>query len=367
MKILIICNYSSGLLKFRGLLIRTLIDRGHSVSAVVPWTDEESELQSEKGLEAAHCSLIHLPIERRGMNPLKDAKLLRNYRNVIEKERPDLVVTYTIKPNIYGGIACRILGVPYAANITGLGTAFQNNGMLKTLVTKLYRVALKRAKTVFFENVENRQTLLDAGIVNEEQACLLHGAGVNVEHFSLQPYPEDDSGMRFLFIGRVMREKGVDELFAAMRALRADGIPCTLDVLGGYEEDYQAIMDQYQEEGWLRYHGYQDDVRPFIAECHCFVLPSWHEGMANTNLECAASGRPVITSRIHGCMEAVVDGESGLLCEAKNADSLYRVMKHFCELPWDERKTMGERGRQHMEAVFDKKQVVRETLERLEL
>ena len=162
-----------------------------------------------------------------------------------------------------------------------------------------------------------------------------------------------------------MREKGIDELFEAMRRLRADGIDCTLDVLGGYEEDYHTKIAQYEEAGWLRYHGYQKDVRPFIADCHCFVLPSWHEGMANTNLECAAMGRPVITSNIHGCMEAVEDGVTGFLCEKKNADDLYRVMKDFTLLTHQQRETMGLAGRRRMEELFDKKKVVEETIRHL--
>ena len=283
----------------------------------------------------------------------------------MKKIQPDLVITYTIKPNVYGGFACRILKIPYAVNITGLGTAFQKDGLLRKIVTRMYKVGCKKAKVVFFENAENRQIFIDEKIVREEQTCLLHGAGVNLDHFYLQDYPVDGTDTRFLFVGRVMKEKGIDELFAAMKKLVADGVPCSLDVLGGYEEDYKSTIKQYEAEGWLRYHGYQSDVRPFIANCHCFVLPSWHEGMANTNLECAASGRPVITSNIHGCLEAVEDGVSGYLCERKNADDLYRVMKRFAELSNTQRRTMGLEGRKRMEDVFDKKKVVDETIRHL--
>ena len=173
--------------------------------------------------------------------------------------------------------------------------------------------------------------------------------------------------MRFLFIGRVMAEKGVNELFAAMERLVSEGHRCTLDVLGYYEEDYKDIIDRYTRQGWLHYHGFQPDVKPFIEASHCFVLPSWHEGMANTNLECAAMGRPLITSNIHGCMEAVVENISGLLCEPKNADSLYEAMKQFTDISPAERAAMGVAGRRHMEDRFDKKKVVAETLKGLGL
>ena len=235
---------------------------------------------------------------------------------------------------------------------------------MKKLVTIMYKVGLRKAKTVFFENCENQQVFISNGIVKEEQTCLLNGAGVDLEHFQIAEYPGGEH-VKFLFIGRVMKEKGIDELFEAMRKLRADGVNCSLDVLGSYEEDYKTQIEQYEAEGWLHYHGYQLDVRPFIAASHCFVLPSWHEGMANTNLECAASGRPVITSNIHGCLEAVEDGVTGYLCAQKNADHLYKVMKSFIMLSYEERMKMGMAGRKRMEEVFDKKKVVKRTIEKL--
>ena len=233
------------------------------------------------------------------------------------------------------------------------------------MVTILYKVSLKKAKVVFFENSENRDIFVNEKIVRKNKTCLLNGAGVNLEEFPYENYPMDESPVRFLFIGRVMKEKGVNELFKAMSMLRNEGIKCTLDVVGPYEEDYKSVISRYEKAGWLKAHGYQEDVRPFVNNCHCFVLPSWHEGMANTNLECAASGRPIITSNIHGCLEAVVDGKSGFLCEKQDAHSLYEVMKKFAELPVEDRAEMGKCGRKHMEKCFDKKKVVSTTLSEL--
>ena len=359
-KILILTNSSSGLYSFRRELIAKLLDN-HHVAASTP------DRGSIPELETMGCCIMVTDIDRRGINPVKDAGLFLRYFKLLRKEKPDLVITYTIKPNIYGGIACSLLRIPYAVNITGLGTAFQKQGALRKLVTMLYKVALKKAKVVFFENTGNMQTLLDEGIVIESQTCLLNGAGVNTAHYAYTPYPADEEVTRFLFVGRVMREKGVDELFSAMHRLNAEGHSCTLDVLGGYEENYAEKIARYTEEGWLRYHGYQKDVRPFIKGCHCFVLPSYHEGMANTNLECAAMGRPLITSNIHGCKEAVVEGVSGLLCEPQNADSLYEAMARFLELTRETWEAMGRAGRAHMEAEFDKEKVVARTLKALGL
>ena len=358
MNILILANHDVGLYQFRRELIAELL-KAHSVTISLPKGD------LVRPLEEIGCTFLDTPVDRRGINPATDFALLLRYRKMLRSVNPDLVITYTIKPNIYGGIACRISHVPYAANITGLGTAFQRSGMLRRFVTVLYKLALKNSKTVFFENEENQAVLLRAGIVQREQCCLLNGAGVNLTHYAPAPYPADEEEIRFLFIGRVMKEKGIEELFAAMERLQADRIPCTLDVLGGCEEDYAPLMARYEKSGWLHYHGYQTDVRPFIARAHCFVLPSWHEGMANTNLECAAMARPVITSDIPGCWEAVIDGRSGLLCEAKNTQSLQETMKYFCSLPLDAKKRMGQAGREHMEMVFDKRNVVEKTIRRL--
>lgn len=362
MKIIIICNCTTGLETFRGMLIQRLIEQKNEVDVIVPLTDLKKETDAEERVAAYGCRLIRIPMERRGMNPVRDLKLLKGYYQILRQEKPDMVLTYTIKPNIYGGMACRMLKIPYAVNITGLGTAFQKEGFLKTLAVTMYKMALKKAKVVFFENVENKDTLVGMKIVPENKTHVLAGAGVDLERFAYRKYPEDKNHIRFLFIGRVMQEKGVEELFAAMERLRREKHPCVLDVVGSFEENYEEIIKKYEKDGWLYYHGYQSDVRPFIENSHCFVLPSWHEGMANTNLECAATGRPVITSRIHGCMEAVVEGESGYLCECKSAESLYLAMKEFCELPYTERETMGIAGRRHMEDVFDKRKVVEETI-----
>ena len=357
MKILILANNDVGLYQFRKDLIEAMLPK-HEVHISLPYGEMVDPLV------AAGCIFHDTPIDRRGINPVTDFGLLRQFRKLVKQLRPDLVITYTIKPNIYGGMVCRMLGVPYAVNITGLGTAFQKDGLLKKLVIALYKFSLKKAKVVFFENSGNRQVFLDEDIIPSEKTCLLSGAGVNLEKFTYAPYPDGDV-TQFLFIGRVMKEKGVDELFDAVARLRSEGFSCELDVLGYYEDDYADMIRGCEAAGWLHYHGFQNDVRPFIEKAHCFVLPSYHEGMANTNLESAAMGRPVITSDIPGCREAVVEGVSGLLCQSQNADSLYDAMKRFIALPNDARARMGKAGRQHMENVFDKKRVVAATVKEL--
>lgn len=355
--LLILTNNSDGLYGFRHELIEELT-KSYNVVAATPNDGYFDEL------EKLGCRIIETPVDRRGLNPFADIKLFLKYLRIIRKLKPDKVITYTIKPNIYGGLACRINRISYAANITGLGTAFQKKDVLRKLIVRMYKVALKKASVVFFENCGNKETLIGGRIVTEEQCCILNGAGVNTEHYYRADMPTEGT-TEFLYIGRIMREKGVNELFRAMQKLKEEGIDCELRMLGDYEENYSELIEQFAREGWLKYDGYQLDVRPFIEKCHCFVLPSWHEGMANTLLECGAMGRPLITSNIHGCMEAVDEGKTGYLHEAKNADSLYEAMKKFALLPYDKKVEMGRASREYICAHFDKKQVVEATVQRL--
>lgn len=350
-----LANNDVGLYKFRKELIEELLKK-NTVYISLPYGSFVEELCN------MGCEFIDTSMDRRGINPFKDVKLLIAYFRMIRKYKPDLVITYTIKPNVYGGLSCRLLKIPYAMNITGLGTAFEQDGILKALVIKMYRIACKMAKVVFFENEDNRQFFINEHIVNAKRTHKLNGAGVNLEEYQVMEYPTEQK-IHFLFMGRIMKEKGIEELFSAMKRLIDEGVDCCLDVLGESEEDYKDLITQYENEGWLHHYGYQKDVKPFIKQCHCFVLPSWHEGMANTILESAASGRPVITSDISGCREAVEDEKSGFLCKNKNIESLYIVMKKFISLAEDKKKIMGLEGRKRMEKFFDKKDVVQDTKE----
>lgn len=350
-------NSSSGFYKFRGDLIRKLIRENHEVIVLTP-LQNSSENLIKLGVKA-----INVEMNRRGKNPLDDVLLYMKYKKILLNENPDFVLTYTIKPNLYGGMICKKMQIPYAANITGLGSAFEKAGLLRTLVIDMYKLALGKAKYVFFENSENMDLFVSKGIVRQNKTVLLNGAGVNTSEYKYLPYPCSDRPFRFLFMGRIMKEKGVDELFEAMEKLVNEGYDCNLSILGTLEEGYGEIIKKYDRKGWLKFYGRQENVKPYIEACHCGVLPSYHEGMSNTNLECAASGRPIITSNIAGCREAVINGISGLLCEAKNSISLYLAMKAMIEMNNQRRKDMGKFARQYMEQYFDKTKVVDKTIE----
>lgn len=359
MKIIIAANDSYGLYLFRRDLILRLIADGHEVFVSLP----DGECTGR--IKDLGCTFIETAIDRRGMNIRRDAALIAAYRRILKEIRPDLVVTYTIKPNVYCGMAARLSGVPYAINITGLGTAFQKDSLLKNIVKVLYHVGCGRAKVVFTENPGIKEELVSMKLFPAQRIHVLHGAGVNTEYFSYAPYPEEETPVRFLFIGRVMKEKGIEEFFVAARRLNQDDIACEFHVAGAYEEDYGELILEMQKQEKLVYHGFLDDIRPLIATCHCFVLPSYHEGMANTLLECGAMGRPIITSAIHGCMEAVDENVSGYLIPTHDAESLYKAMKQFALLPLDKKEQMGRASHDYICKRFDKKQVVEDTVQHL--
>ena len=358
-RILVLANNDVGLYRFRKDLLAALLDAGHEVYISLPDGDFVPELVQ------LGCCFIDTPIERRGMNPLHDSKLFQQYRAMLKEVKPDLVLTYTIKPNIYGGLACRMAHIPYAVNITGLGSAIENGGWLKKFVLALYKPALKSARVVFFENAGNRDTLVATGVVPNGRDVVLNGAGVNLEDYPYQPYPQEGP-VRFLFVGRVMHEKGVDELFAAAKRMKRQyGNDVEFHIVGSFEEAYKPIMDELEQAGVVKYHGYQSDMKPFYAMASCIVLPSYHEGMSNVLLEGAATGRALITSDISGCREAVENGVSGYLCPTKDADALCDAMQRFVELPESWRAEMGRRGRMRMEQKFSKTAVVAETMKGL--
>ena len=357
-KILILTNHSYMLYRFRLELIQELM-KSHEVVLSMPFVGHEEDFQ------ALGLRCIETDIDRRGINPATDLRLFHTYQRLLKEEKPDLVITYSIKPNIYGGLACRIAGVPYCANVQGLGTAFQRKGLAQ-FVTVLYKLALGKARTVFFENRENAEEFCRRGILSAEKETVLPGAGINLERYSYVPYPENKA-IHFLYLGRIMKEKGMDELFAAMRRLREKfGAGMVLDIVGFFDDEgYKAQVDQLVAEGIAVYHGFQSDPLPYYAAADCVVLPSYHEGMSNVLLEAAATGRPVITSDIPGCREAVEDGKTGLLCKAQDCVSLYEQMARMAETSPADRQAMGQAAHEKMLQEFDKHLVVEKTMSAL--
>lgn len=349
MKILVVTNHSGMLYNFRRELIGELL-KNNEVIISMPFVGHEEDFEKM----GARC--INTEVDRRGTSVFKDFSLMKAYRKILKEEKPDLMITYSIKANVYAGYSAGRLGVPYYANVQGLGTAFQTP-ILSAFVSFLYRKALKRAERVFFENQPNADFFVEKKIIPREKTMVLNGAGVNSELFSYQSYPDNEK-TRFLFAGRIMKEKGIDELFEAVRRLAKEGYDFVLDMAGFFEDEYQEKVEKIQEEGLVVFHGFQDALKDFYAQSDCIVMPSYHEGMNNVILEGSSCGRAVIASDIPGCREAVEDGVTGFLCKAKDVETLYSAMKRFLELPKDERIKLGEAAREKMVREFDKHIVV---------
>lgn len=360
-KILIITNHSYMLWRFRRELIEELM-KENEVVLIMPFVGHENDFM-RMGLRC-----IEIPLDRTKFNPLKDLKLRQLYKKIMHKEEPAQVITYSIKSNIYAGGVCAGMRIPYYANVQGTGTAFQKK-WIAHLVTVMYRSALRSVEKVFFENQDNLETFLESHIIPEYKAILLSGAGVNLETYDYSPYPGNNP-VHFLYVGRIAKEKGIDELFYSVRKLKEEGREFFLDIVGFYDDDednYEALITELEWRGVATFHGFREEPKPYYQTTDCVVLPSYYEGMSNVLLEAAAIGRPVITSDIPGCREAVEDGVSGLLVEAGSGESLLNAMRRFLNLSVLEREQMGIRGRRKMETDFAKEMVVEMTVKAIDL
>lgn len=346
MNVLILTNNDIGLYRFRRELIEALC-KEYKVFMALP----EGEMIPE--LKKTGASYIPFPFRRRGMNPFADLGQFLRYVRLIRKIQPCVVLTYTIKPNVYGGLACRVTKTPYIGNVTGLGTAMANGGILSFITSCLYTLGLKSAHCVFFQNAAQRELFTQRQLV-QGKTRLIPGSGVNLNDHRLTAYPPQDGVTHFLFVGRIMRDKGIEELLAAMRKLRETHSDIFLDIVGGYDEDYSQAIELAQEEGFAKYHGLQLDVCPFYQAAHCIVLPSYHEGTSNVLLESSAIGRPVITTTVPGCRETFDEGISGFGCQPGDAGGLAEAMEKFLALSWEEREAMGKAGNEKMLREFDR-------------
>jgi galacturonosyltransferase len=304
--------------------------------------------------------MITLAPERHGKNPLRDAGLLLSYLRLLRAEKPDVVLTFNIKPNIYGGLACRLRNVPYLVNVTGLGVAVEVPGRLQTLTTWLYARGVKRAACVLFQNAENEQFFRRRGmLLNRTPSRLLPGSGVNLERFLPLPYPSGEV-TRFLLVARIMQEKGIDLYLNAARRIRQHARNTEFHICGACDApEYAAILRAEAKAGTILYHGEQPDMRPFFQMAHCVVHPSYYpEGMSNVLLEAAASARPIVATDRSGCREVVADGRSGFLIPVRNEDALTQTLEHFLALSREEQQRMGLEGRAKVEREFDRAIVV---------
>lgn len=358
--ILVLTNFIAGLHSFRKEVMKAIVDAGYQLYISVP-DSKDDRVNYFKGIGA---EIIKTDFNRRGMNPIADLKLMLNYRRLIKQLNPIAVLSYTIKPNVYGGIACRLTGTPLIANVTGLGDAIENGGWLQKLTISLYRFGIGKGAKVFFQNEANKSFCVQHKIA-DDNAIVLPGSGVNLEHHRFQEYAPDGV-IRFLFIARLLKDKGTEEYFETAKVIKTKYPQTEFQVLGWKEGPYQQQMEEFVKDGVINYLGTTSDIRPYLTSVHCTIMPSYHEGMSNVNLESAANGRPVITTNVPGCRETVDDGETGYLVEAKNAEALIDGVERFLTLPYNQKSKMGRMARKKMEREFDRNIVVKAYLNAIE-
>lgn len=359
-KILIVSNVTVGLVSFRRELIETL---AKDYEVIVLATDNGRR----DILEALGAKVIPVEMERHGTNPLKEIKIVSFYIKQMKEINPFIVLTYTIKPNIYAGMAAAALGIPYVANVTGLGSGVENGGSIARVTIPMYRYGLRKAQKVFFQNTSNLAFMKERKMIKEGQYDLIPGSGVNLERFTVQPYPEGNT-IDFVFISRVVREKGIDQYLDAAREVGKKHPETRFHICGGCEESYQEVLKQLHDDGTIIYHGRIDNVAEMHRQCACTVHPSFYpEGMSNVLLESCACGRPIITTDRPGCREIVDDGVNGFVVKQRDSQDLIEKIEKFLELNREEKKAMGLAGRAKVEREFDRNIVIRKYLEEIEM
>lgn len=357
--ILVLTNFIAGLHSFRKEVMKAMVDAGYQLYISVPDSnDERVNYFKEIGAE-----IIKTDFNRRGMNPLADFKLMLNYWRLIKQLKPIAVLSYTIKPNVYGGFACRLTSTPLIANVTGLGDAIENGGWLQKLTVSLYRFGIGKAAQVFFQNETNKNFCVNHKIA-DYTAMVLPGSGVNLEHHCFQEYAPDGV-IKFLFIARLLKDKGTEEYFETAKTIKTKYPQTEFQVLGWTDGPYQQQMEELVKNGVINYLGTTSDIRPYLTNVHCTIMPSYHEGMSNVNLESAANGRPVITTNVPGCRETVDDGKTGYLVDAKNSEALVKGVERFLDLPYNQKVVMGKMAREKVEREFDRNIVVKAYLNEL--
>lgn len=361
MHIVMLANDTTFIYNLRREVLAAFANEGHRITVVGKTLGFAGELK-EMGFDVAD-----IQVKRRGTNPISDLQLFCQYFRKLRALKPDLAFTNNIKPNVYGGLACKFLKIPYITNITGLGTAVEIPGPMQRLTTFLYKLGVSGAKTLLFQNTENLEFFRSRKMINKNtKVRLLPGSGVNLQSHPVLPYPDEDK-VHFLFVARVLKEKGIDQYLAAAKALKAEREDVVFHICGGCDDDsYLAVLEQLQEDGIAQYHGQQRDMLPFYQQASCIVHPSYYpEGMSNVLLEAAASGRPIIAANRSGCREIVDHEKTGYIVPIKDDQAVVDAVRKVLALTWEQRRDMGLAGRAKVEKEFDRQIVVNAYLNEL--
>lgn len=352
-------NHFITLYSFRKELINEMIKQGHEIYLSIPKNEEN------KYFEDLGCRIIETDIDRRGINPIKDLKLIWFYKKIIPQVNPDIIFSYTIKPNIYGSIVSNHK-YRQICNITGTGATFLKKSIVSSICKILYRLSIKKCYKVFFQNTGDKDFFITEGLVRKNYA-MLPGSGCNLQQHAFKPLPKDDE-IRFLFIGRVMKLKGIDQFLQAAEIIKRKYSNTKFLIAGWNEQpEYMGLVEKAQKAGWVEYIGFRKDIDQWIEKCHCTILPSLGgEGVPNVLLESAATGRICIGSRINGTIDVIEDGKTGYLFNTGDGVDLARQIEKFIHLTAEEKAIMGKAGREKVEREFDRQIVIKAYMNEVE-
>lgn len=361
MKILLFSVTDSGIYRNRQELIKYLIKNGHSVVIVAPMT------QFAQNFVDMGCQIINIEIKSHSKNLFNELKLILRFWDILKEEKPDRVLTYTIKPNIYCGILCGLMSIPSVLNITGLGEGLVHYSIIRRFIIILYRLSVNNAFFIFFQNNNNLDFFIKNKILKHSRYAIIPGSGVNLSNFHPLSYPVEDKIIRFLFVSRIVKDKGIDELIEAIRQVKKIYKHIEFHIAGSCSTMYEQKLKNWVKEELIIYHGKVDNIISLYQNSHCLIHPSHHEGMANVILESSACCRPCIVSNIPGCIEAVDDGITGFIFSVKSTDDIVKKILQFISLSNMEKKKMGLNAREKMEKHFDRQIIVTAYIDALQL
>jgi glycosyltransferase involved in cell wall biosynthesis len=356
-KIAVVLNTSWNIYNFRMGLVNSFLKSGHEVYTIAP-RDSYSQM-----LQDAGCRYVELKMDSRGANPLKDMGLILELYRIYKKIKPDIVLHFTIKPNIYGSIAARLLNIPVINNVCGLGTIFLTNNLTSKIAIWMYKVAFHFPKNIFFQNEDDLKLFVDKKLVKKDLCHLLPGSGIDLEKFKPVPKNKNDK-FTFLLISRLIHDKGILEYVEAVRKLKKKGIEAKFQILGAKDTKHKRgipseIIDGWIESNLVEYLGTTNNVVDHLEYADCVVLPSYREGAPRSLLEAASLAKPIIATDVPGCRQVVLDQVNGLLCKVKDAEDLAEKMELMHRMDDSKRNDMGLKGRKLMEEVFDEKIVIK--------
>ncbi len=364
MKVAIVLNTSWNIYNFRMSFIRSLLSKGYEVHCIAPKDEYSSRL------EGAGCHFHPVKMDSRGANPIKDFALTIELWSIYRKIKPDVVLHYTVKPNVYGTIAASLLRIPIINNVCGLGTVFLKKDLVSHIAMLLYKISFRFPRKVFFQNEDDLKLFIERKLIPEKSVDILPGSGIDLNHFKPSENPKNQQ-FTFLMVSRLIYDKGVMEYVEAVRRLKEKGVNARFQVLGAPDPEHRRgiplkMLHDWIASGTIEYLGTTEDVRQFINHADCIILPSYREGTPRTLLEASSSSKPIIATNVPGCTNVVEHNVNGLLCKMKDADDLASKMDEMLNMEEAQRMLFGKNGRQKMESNFDESLVINKYLSALE-